>query len=428
MLVLSARNIPPTTTALIFHKCITTGRGSSPKRPKMAPKANAAAEPKPLLGRPSNNLKMGIVGLPNVGKSSFFNAVTNSAARAENFPFCTIDPEESRVAVPDVRFDWLCETYEPASKVPAYLSVIDIAGLVKGASAGQGLGNAFLSHIRAVDGIFHMVRAFSDESVVHVEGEVDPLRDMEIIVEELRLKDVEFIDKNLDQQRRACRSSSDKAKLAELDLLERLAKHVGGARQQVRFGEWSARDIELLNQYQLLTAKSVIFLVNISEDEYCKKRNKWLAKIKAWIDANSPGDSMIPFSCSLENRLSCLQAEAKTRALGELGEAVQSALPKIITSGYQCLQLQYFFTAGADEVRAWTIRKGSKAPQAAGTIHTDFERGFIMAEVMHFADLKEAGSEAAAKAAGRYYQKGKDYVVDDGDVIFFKFNVGKKTK
>jgi obg-like ATPase 1 len=398
----------------------------------MPPKNAATSEPKPLLGRPSNNLKIGIVGLPNVGKSSFFNALTNSAARAENFPFCTIDPEESRVAVPDTRFDWLCDTFKPASKVPAYLTVIDIAGLVRGASAGLGLGNAFLSHIRAVDGIFHMVRAFSDESVTHVEGEVDPLRDIEIINEELRLKDVEFVKKAIEQQRKLCRANDkDKARLAELELMERLEKLLEQEKRHVRFGEWTAKDIELINQYQLLTAKPVIYLVNISEEEYVLKRNKWLGKIKQAIDAN---DTLIPFSCSLENRLSAMSSAEQKDYLADLTKSsniqavAASALPKIIVSGYTCLHLIYYFTAGADEVRAWTIRTGTRAPQAAGVIHTDFERGFIMAEVMHFGDLREAGGEVAAKAAGKYYQKGKEYVVEDGDVIFFKFNAAGGSK
>lgn len=419
----------------LHHKTTSTTSTTASAKRKMPPKANPTNEPKPLLGRPSNNLKMGIVGLPNVGKSSFFNALTNSAARAENFPFCTIDPEESRVAVPDTRFDWLCETYKPASRVPAYLTVIDIAGLVRGASAGQGLGNAFLSHIRAVDGIFHMVRAFSDEAVVHVEGEIDPIRDMEIITEELRLKDVEFVKKTLEQQRKLCRSEKDKNKLAELELLERLDDILSVQKSQVRFGEWTGRDIEFLNQYQLLTAKPMIYLVNISEEEYARKRNRWLVKIKQWIDTNSVGDVMIPFSCSLENKLSVETVENQQSIIKTLADSfslptssITSALPKIIVSGYQCLHLQYYFTAGADEVRAWTIRRGCKAPQAAGTIHTDFERGFIMAEVMHFGELRECGSEAGAKAAGKYYQKGREYVVEDGDVIYFKFNAagGKK--
>lgn len=384
---------------------------------------------KPLLGRPSNNLKMGVVGLPNVGKSTFFNAVTNSAARAENFPFCTIDPEESRVAVPDARWDWLCQQYRPASRVPAYLTVIDIAGLVKGAAAGQGLGNAFLSHIRAVDGIFHMIRGFGGEEVVHVEGEVDPIRDMEIIHEELRLKDEEFLTRSLEQARKAMRChENDKQRQFELATLERLHGWVAGEKRDVRHGEWSAKEIEVINPLQLLTAKTVVYLCNIGEEEWVRKRNKWLPKIKAWIDEHSPGDPLIPFSGALEARLAEMASDAERQeALQALGVA-SSAIPKIVVAGYQALQLINYFTAGEDEVRAWTIRRGTKAPGAAGTIHSDFERGFIMAEVMRYADLRELGSEGAVKAAGKYMQKGREYVVEDGDVIFFKFNVtaGKK--
>jgi obg-like ATPase 1 len=394
----------------------------------MPPKAAPEPVVKPLLGRPSNNLKMGIVGLPNVGKSTFFNAVTNSAARAENFPFCTIDPEESRVAVPDARFDWLCTEYKPKSKIPAYLTVIDIAGLVKGAASGQGLGNAFLSHIRAVDGIYHVVRAFSGEEVVHVEGEVDPTRDLEIIREELRLKDIEFLTKSVDMARKGIRGhENDKVRKFELDTLEKLLKWVEVDQREIRHGDWSPKEIEeILNPLQLLTAKSAVYLVNLSEDDYTRKKNKWLPKIKAWIDANSAGDPMIPFSGALEHALSTMGSADREKFLTE--KTITSALPKIILAGYQALQLIYYFTSGADEVRAWTIRRGTKAPGAAGVIHTDFERGFIMAEVMRFIDLKELGDENSVKGAGKYHQKGREYVVEDGDIIYFKFNVGNSGK
>ena len=327
------------------------------------------------------------------------------------------------MAVPDVRFDWLCEQYKPASKVPAYLTVIDIAGLVRGASAGQGLGNAFLSHIRAVDGIFHVVRAFSGEEVVHVEGDVDPIRDLEIIREELRLKDEEHLGKQLEAAKKSLRGQeNDKQRKFVVDTMEKLNDFIQ-KKQDIRFGDWSAKEIEeVINPLQLLTAKPVVYLVNISEQEYAEKKNRWLPKIKAWIEANSPGDSLLPFSGSLEVKLAeeCpSMSEAKEKG---------SALARIITTGYAALHLQYYFTAGADEVRAWTIRQGVKAPQAAGVIHTDFERGFIMAEVMHYADLKEHGSEAECKASGKYLQKGKEYVVEDGDVIFFKFNVSGGAK
>lgn len=400
----------------------------------MAPKKEVAVE-KVLLGRPSNNLKIGVVGLPNVGKSTLFNALTNSGARAENFPFCTIDPEEARVAVPDARFDWLCSSFKPSGKVPAYLTVIDIAGLVKGAAEGLGLGNAFLSHIRAVDGIFHVVRAFNDEDVLHVEGDVNPLRDLDIIVEELRLKDSEFLGKQLEMSKKALRGQeADKQKQFETATLQKVHDWVVVEGRQVRHGDWTAKEVsEVINSLQLLTAKSVVFLVNVSEKEYLEKKNRWLAKIKAWIDEKSPGDIMIPFSGALEGKLGPLTQEEHAPIIKEALESNNipvpaimptSILPKIITTGYAALQLMYFFTAGPGEVRAWTCRKGSKAPQAAGVIHTDFERGFIMAEVMRYDDLKEAnGSENAVKAAGKYLQKGREYVVEDGDVIFFKFNV-----
>ncbi|KAI9230688.1 MAG: GTP-binding protein YchF [Piptocephalis tieghemiana] len=398
----------------------------------MAPK-KVVKEEKLLLGRPSNNLKIGVVGLPNVGKSTFFNAITNSAAAAENYPFCTIDPEESRVAVPDERFDWLCKHYKPASKVPAYLTVIDIAGLVKGAAGGAGLGNAFLSHIRAVDGIFHMVRAFSEEDVIHVEGELDPIRDMEIIHEELRLKDIEFLTKQIETNaRNVNRGSSgggalaDKQKKEEYAFWQRALDYLNTGKD-IRKGTWTNKEIEYLNALHLITAKPVIYLVNISEKDYCRKKNKWLPKIKAWIDENNPGDLLIPFSGAFESQMAALPSpEDKEAYAKEAG--VPSVLPKIIVAGYKALQLVYYFTGGPDEVRAWTVRKNTKAPQAAGVIHTDFERGFIMAEVMKYADLRELETDAAVKAAGKYQQKGKDYVVDDGDIIFFKFNTTTQPK
>ncbi|KAI2663321.1 Obg-like ATPase 1 [Labeo rohita] len=325
----------------------------------------------PLIGRFGTSLKIGIVGLPNVGKSTFFNVLTKSQAAAENFPFCTIDPNESRVPIPDERFDFLCQYHKPASKVPAFLNVVDIAGLVKGAHKGQGLGNAFLSNISACDAIFHMMRAFEDEDIIHVEGCVDPVRDIEIIHEELRMKDEEMIGPILDKLEKTAVRGGDKKLKPEYDIM---------------------------------------------------------CKIKSWVvdDKKHVRALVIPFSGGFENKYQDMTDEEKQKYCEE--NKTQSILTKIIKSGYAALQLEYFFTAGPDEVRAWTIRKGTKAPQAAGKIHTDFEKGFIMAEVMKFTDFKEEGSENAAKAAGKYRQQGRNYIVEDGDIIFFKFNTPNQPK
>uniref|UniRef100_A0A8C8A1X4 Obg-like ATPase 1 n=1 Tax=Oryzias sinensis TaxID=183150 RepID=A0A8C8A1X4_9TELE len=359
----------------------------------MAPKKakGDALKPPPLIGRFGTSLKIGIVGLPNVGKSTFFNVLTKSEAAAENFPFCTIDPNESRVPIPDERYDFLCQFHKPASKVPAFLNVVDIAGLVKGAHVGQGLGNAFLSHISACDGIFHMTRAFEDEDIIHVEGTVDPVRDMEIIHEELRMKDEEMISPIIDKLEKTAIRGGDKKLKPEYDIMCKIKGWVVDEKKHVRYyPDWNDKEIEVLNKFLFLTSKPMIYLVNLSERDYIRRKNKWKVMLN---------------SC----------AHYHTR----------SAKPK---TGYATLQLEYFFTTGPDEVRAWTIRKGTKAPQAAGKIHTDFEKGFIMAEVMKFQDFKEEGSESAVKAAGKYRQQGRNYIVEDGDIIFFKFNAPNAPK
>lgn len=392
----------------------------------MAPKKEAAAEPKPLLGRVGTNLKVGIVGVPNVGKSTFFNVLTKSQAAAENFPFCTIDPNESRVPVPDARFDFLCEYFKPVSKVPAFLNVVDIAGLVQGASEGQGLGNAFLSHIKACDAIFHLCRSFEDDDVTHIEGDVNPIRDIDIINEELRLKDVEYLNGAMDKMERTVLRGGDKKMKPEYDILCKFRHMLMEEKKHIRFGEWNANEIEVLNKHLFITSKPMIYLMNLSEKDYIRKKSKWLVKLKEWVDANDAGATIIPFSGILETKLVDMSPEGKLQFLDE--NKTQSALDKIILQGYKALQLQYFFTSGPDEVKAWTIQKGTKAPQAAGRIHTDFEKGFIMAEVMKFDDFKEEGSEAAVKAAGKYRQQGRNYIVEDGDIILFKFNAGAGLK
>uniref|UniRef100_A0AC34FJ91 Obg-like ATPase 1 n=1 Tax=Panagrolaimus sp. ES5 TaxID=591445 RepID=A0AC34FJ91_9BILA len=387
----------------------------------MPPKKAVEEKRPPIFGRMGTNLKMGILGLPNVGKSTFFNVLTKSSAQAENFPFCTIDPNESRVAVQDERFDWLCEHYKPLSKVPAYLNVVDIAGLVKGASEGQGLGNAFLSHVGACEALFHLCRAFEDEDVTHVEGDVNPTRDLEIIGTELRLKDMNYLEGAIDKAEKLGVRAGDKTKKAEYDCLVKV-KEVLESGKAVRHGTWTDLEIEILNKHLFLTAKPIVYLVNLTELDYIRKKNKWLPKIKQWIDENDSGGVLIPFSGAFENKV--LDMDENDRQEFYKNNSTSSSLDKIVKTGYKALQLEYFFTSGKDEVKAWTIQKGTKAPQAAGRIHTDFEKGFIMAEVMKAADLMELGSETAVKAAGKYRQQGKTYVVEDGDIILFKFNAG----
>ncbi|KAI0683394.1 cytoplasmic protein [Cytidiella melzeri] len=398
---------------------------SQAKKRNMPPKKAAAAEKKTLLGRPGNNLKIGIVGVPNVGKSSFFNTLSKTdLGKAANYPYATINPEEARIPVPDERFEWLCDLYKPASRVPAALTCIDIAGLTSGASTGAGLGNEFLSHVRSVDGIFQMVRAFDDADVIHVEGDVNPCRDMEIISTELRLKDIDWVQKHLENMKRSGRalgntSLADKAKKEEIATVEKILKTLSADNKDVRKGDWTNKEVDVVNGLQLLTAKPVTYLVNLSEKDYIRKKNKWLPKIKAWIDEHNPGDPLIPFSVALEERLMNLESD-EDRAEEEKKIGAVSALPKITQAGYSSLDLIRYFTCGPDEVRAWTIRRGTKAPQAAGVIHSDFENKFVCGEIMSYEALREHGSEAAVKAAGLLRQQGKPYEMVDGDIAYWK--------
>ncbi|KAJ1643769.1 hypothetical protein LPJ64_004481 [Coemansia asiatica] len=398
----------------------------------MPPKKQQSGDEKVLLGRPSNNLKIGVVGLPNVGKSTFFNAITSSSVPAENYPFCTIDPTESRVAVPDERFDWLCEQYKPASRVPAHLTIIDIAGLVKGASAGAGLGNAFLSNISAVDGIFHVVRAFNDPDVVHVEGEVEPTRDLETIHNELRLKDTAMLNKYIEANQRNIErmggggSVDDKKKKDEFNVIVKVRDWVASGKD-VRKGEWSNKEVEIINGQYLLTAKPVTYLANVSERDYLRKKNKFLPVIKKWIDENNPGDKLIPFSAAYESELAAIEDPVEKNKVAE-EKGGPSVFPKIIVTGYDQLNLMHFFTAGAKEVRAWTCRRGAKMTDAARNIHNDIANSLIQVDVMKFDDLKAAGSENALKAAGKLHIRGKDAIIEDGDIVYFRSGEGRAKK
>ncbi|KAJ5630758.1 Obg-like ATPase 1 [Penicillium longicatenatum] len=392
------------------------------------PPKKAQVQEKVLLGRPGNNLKSGIVGLANVGKSTLFQSITKSSlGNPANFPYATIDPEEARVIVPDERFDWLCEHYKPKSIVPANLTVYDIAGLTRGASTGAGLGNSFLSHIRAVDAIFQVVRCFDDAEIIHVEGDVNPVRDLEIISDELRVKDIEFVEKALEalgKQTRRGGQSLEMKKLKEEEATVGKVLQFLKDGNDIRNGDWSPKEVEAINPLFLLTAKPCVYLVNLSEKDYIRKKNKYLPPLFEWIKKHSEGSPILPISACFEERLALMGDDAAAaEECKKLG--TQSGLPKVITTMRTALNLGSFFTTGTDEVRQWTIRKGTKAPSAAGVIHGDFEKTFIQAIVYNYAVLKELGDEAAVKAAGKVMTKGKDYVVEDGDILLIKAGAAK---
>ncbi|MBQ2759028.1 MAG: redox-regulated ATPase YchF [Clostridia bacterium] len=364
-------------------------------------------------------MKLGIVGLPNVGKSTLFNALTNAGAQAANYAFCTIEPNVGVVAVPDARLDALAEMYSPDKITPATIEFVDIAGLVKGASKGEGLGNKFLSHIREVDAIIHVVRCFENDDIMHVDGEIDPARDIETINLELILSDAEILQRRIDRDTKAMKG--DKSLAGDVAFLNRLKDELDNA-VCARAVEMTKEEKEIMDTVALLSSKPVIYACNMSEEDFSGDLadNKYFSKVKEIADAE--GSQVLPICAELEAQIAELSGEEKEMFLSELG-IEKGGLDLLIQKSYDLLGLMSYLTAGKPEVRAWTITKGTKAPQAAGKIHSDFERGFIRAEVISFDDLMANGSMAAAKEKGLVRSEGKEYVMQDGDIVLFRFNV-----
>ena len=363
-------------------------------------------------------MKIGIVGLPNVGKSTLFNAITNAGAECANYPFCTIEPNVGVVAVPDERLDELAKIYNPQKITHAIIEFVDIAGLVKGASKGEGLGNKFLSHIREVDSILHVVRCFEDPNVVHVDGSIDPLRDIETINFELIMADIETLEKRLDRAKKMLKA--DKKVQLEIDVIEKI-KAALEAGKCARTVDLTDEEHELIKDAFLLTMKPTLYVANVSEEQLQNAQDDEVVK-KVVEYAKTEGSEVIPLCVKIEEELASLEKEDKKEMLEALG-LEESGLDKVIKASYSLLGLMSFLTAGEPEVRAWTIKKGTKAPQAAGKIHSDIERGFIRAEVVSYSDLVREGSLNAVKEKGLMRSEGKEYVMKDGDVVLFRFNV-----
>jgi len=365
------------------------------------------------------SLTAGIVGLPNVGKSTLFNAITKKNILAANYPFATIDPNVGVVTVPDKRLEFLYDLYTPDSLVPTTFEFTDIAGLVKGAANGEGLGNKFLSHIREVDAICEVVRCFEDKNIIHVENDVDPIRDIEIINVELILADIEQIDNRLGRIGKKASMSKDKEIIKEVELLNKIKENLE-KNIPIRQIELDEDELEIIKPYNLLTSKPIIYMANISEKDLITNNNEYVELVKDY--ASKENAEVITVCAKIESELSELEDEEKEEFLREIG-IEESGLDKLIKATYSLLGLATYFTAGEDECRAWTFKKGMKAPACAGIIHTDFERGFIRAEIMSYDDLEKFGTEKAVRENGKMRLEGKEYEMQDGDICHFRFNV-----
>ena len=396
------------------------GRFSFEKEPSLSEK-----EPSPFEREPSPNerreeieMKIGIVGLPNVGKSTLFNSITKAGAECANYPFCTIEPNVGVVAVPDERLDKLAEMYHPQKTTHAIVEFVDIAGLVKGASKGEGLGNKFLSHIRETDAICEVVRCFENSNITHVDGSIDPIRDIETINFELIFADIETVDKRLERAKKMLKA--DKKYQLEIDLLEKIKTNLENG-IPARSLEYTDEELAIVKDLWLLSSKPILYVVNISEDQLNTWKDDDMVK-KVQEYAKKEGSDIVPLCVKIEEEISTLDDGDKKEMLEALG-LEESGLDKLIKKSYDLLGLMSFLTAGEPEVRAWTIKKGTKAPEAAGKIHSDIQRGFIKAEVVSFDDLMNCGSMVEAKEKGLVRSEGKDYIMQDGDIVLFKFNV-----